>query len=160
MGQKGDFTVHRDSSLVELEQLLNNSSGNITAFKTLQAPVWVASPEIRGTATILWSCILTLIACIFTALHLNVPSNTRKWPMLQEKLKWVLIGLIAPEVVLYLASSQFLDARRLSRELTSLWRLKKQAEGVDIELENKDETKDEVGYARNRFNMHQPLMND
>ena len=161
MGHPGDFTVHKDASLEQLEGLLSNSSGNITAFKTIKAPIWVASPEIRGTTTILWSCILTLIACIFTALHLNVPSNTRKWPMLQEKLKWVLIGLIAPEVVLYLASSQFLDARRLSKELNNLWRQKKQLLGrVDIELEDKDDEKErEVSltcYLATRTRTHDP----
>jgi hypothetical protein len=144
MAHNGDYTIHRDASLVALEQTLLNNTGNLTAFQTIQAPAWVSSPEIRGTTTIIWSCIITLTACIFTALHLNVPANTARLPMLREKLKWVLIGLIAPEIVLYLASSQFLDARRLSRELTSLWRQKKLVDGVEMEIDEVD--KSEVSF--------------
>lgn len=140
MARDGDYTLHRDKALVELEWALFNNTGNLTAFQTIRAPVWVASPEIRGTTTILWSCIITLVACIYTALHLNVPANTRKMSMLGEKLKWVFIGLIAPEVVLYLASSQFLDARRLSRELTLLWQQKKSADGVEMETVGVDDS--------------------
>jgi type VI protein secretion system component VasK len=110
-----------DLHLDELEKLILESKGNLTALRTIQAPSFVASPELRGTTTILWSCIVTLIACIYTALHLNVPGDTGTWRMLANKSRWVLIGLIAPEVVLYLASSQFLEARRLSRELTSMY---------------------------------------
>ncbi|KAK7413930.1 hypothetical protein QQX98_007197 [Neonectria punicea] len=144
MARDGDYTLHRDKALVELEWALFNNTGNLTAFQTIQAPVWVADPEIRGTTTILWSCIITLVACIYTALHLNVPANTRKMAMFGEKLKWVLIGLIAPEVVLYLASSQFLDARRLSRELTLLWQQKKTAEGVEMEAIRGDDSNEDA----------------
>ena len=103
---------------------------NRTALRTIPAPSFVGTPEIRGTMTILWSCIITLIACLYTALHLNVPGDTKALPMLREKFKWVIIGLVAPEIVLYLASSQFLEARHLSKELTRLWREKHQSEGV------------------------------
>lgn len=65
--------------------------------------------------------------------------------MLREKLKWVMIGLIAPEVVLYLASSQFLDARRLSKELNVLWRQRRRTQGIDIELDDKNAEEGEVG---------------
>ncbi|KAI5456518.1 hypothetical protein BGZ63DRAFT_428640 [Mariannaea sp. PMI_226] len=138
----GNYTVHKDDSLVQLEQLLLNNTGNLTAFRTIPAPVWVPSSELRGTLTILWSCFLTLTACIFTALHLNVPANTKKLPMLREKLKWVVIGLIAPEVVLYLASSQFMDARRLARELNTLWRQKKQSDGIEMKADHQEDEED------------------
>ncbi|KAF4445955.1 hypothetical protein F53441_10344 [Fusarium austroafricanum] len=102
---------------------------NRTALRTIPAPSFVGSPEIRGTMTILWSCIITLIACLYTALHLNVPGDTKALPMLREKFKWVIIGLVAPEIVLYLASSQFLEARHLSKELTRLWWQQHQPDG-------------------------------
>jgi hypothetical protein len=34
---------------------------------------WQPGPEGRGTLSILWSCVLTMILCVWTALHLNVP---------------------------------------------------------------------------------------
>jgi hypothetical protein len=137
MAPGGDYTFRQDASLAGLEHLFRNASGNLTAIRTTLAPAWVSGPELRGTISILWSCIITLIACIFTALHLNVPVNTKKLPMLREKFKWVMIGLIAPEVVLYLASSQFLDSRRLSRELSSLWQQRELGDSVP-KLENEE----------------------
>ncbi|KAM5341708.1 hypothetical protein ACJ41O_014739 [Fusarium nematophilum] len=132
-----------NTGLGQLEEDLRENRGNLSALRTIQAPPFVADPEIRGTMTILWSCILTLTACIYTALHLNVPGNTKAMAMLREKLKWVLIGLIAPEVVLYLASSQFLDARRLSRELTMLWR-EQMGEQAGMEMEGTNGLKDKT----------------
>jgi len=53
-------------------------------------------------------------------LHLNVPVETGKLRALATKGRWVLIGLLAPEVVLYLACSQFLEARHLANELNRI----------------------------------------
>jgi len=138
----------QDAGLLEVQEQVFRylRLDNRTALRTIAAPAFVGSPEIRGTMTILWSCIITLIACLYTALHLNVPGDTRAFPMFREKLKWVIIGLVAPEIVLYLASSQFLEARHLSNELTRLWREQHQPNGVNgIMLSDSDEqTNNEV----------------
>lgn len=125
-----DNAWHEDPGLefVKNQILKHLKAHNDTALRTVRAPSFVGSPDIRGTMTILWSCVITIIACLYTALHLNVPGDTKALPMLREKFKWVVIGLVAPEVVLYLASSQFLDARRLSKELMLLWRQQHQSE--------------------------------
>jgi hypothetical protein len=34
---------------------------------------WQPEPRGRGTLSVLWSCILTMTLCVWTALHLNVP---------------------------------------------------------------------------------------
>jgi hypothetical protein len=107
-------------SLNTVQIQIFENKGNLTALKTILAPAFVDSSEFRGTLTILWSCIVTLIACIYTALHLNVPGDTGKFHALATKGKWVLIGLLAPEVVLYLACSQFIEARRLAIELNRI----------------------------------------
>jgi hypothetical protein len=36
------------------------------------APLWVQSPATRGTANILYSCLLTISLCVYTTLHLNI----------------------------------------------------------------------------------------
>jgi hypothetical protein len=100
-------------------QILENRN-NLTALHKVAAPSWVPSPELRGTTSILWSCIITLVACIYTALHLNVPSDSKWSSILRSKGKWVLVALLAPEIVLYLALSQFLEARSLAKELNAL----------------------------------------
>jgi hypothetical protein len=41
---------------------------NRTALLHHSAPSWVPEPRFRGTWSILWSCIITLILCIYNAL--------------------------------------------------------------------------------------------
>jgi len=93
---------------------------NLTALRTIQAPGFVNSPGFRGTTDILYSCVVTLVACIYTALHLNVPAKSSLGYTLAYKGKWVFIGLIAPELVLYLAILQFAEACSLVKELNKL----------------------------------------
>src|SRR5450432_1558326 len=65
------------------------AGGNLTALTTEIAPGWTSSATQRGTADILWSCIVTLSACIYTAIHLDVPSTTQdKWAQLWRRIKW------------------------------------------------------------------------
>lgn len=84
------------------------------------APAWVNSPNIRGTFDILQSCVLTLIACIYTALHLDVPIKTAWHELLLYKLKWTAITLFAPEISLYMAADQLQQAWSLRLKLRAL----------------------------------------
>jgi hypothetical protein len=56
-----------------IQALLEVNADNLTAFNTVTAPSWVSAPDYRGMSNILYSCLLTLVACIYTAIHLNVP---------------------------------------------------------------------------------------
>ncbi|KAM0427891.1 hypothetical protein ACHAPT_007350 [Fusarium lateritium] len=86
----------------------------------LIARKWVDSPNIRGTLDILQSCVLTLVACIYTALHLDVPTKTKWHRILISKVKWSLITLFAPEIVLYMAADQLFEAWNLRKKLRKL----------------------------------------
>ncbi|KAM6536317.1 hypothetical protein FALCPG4_002326 [Fusarium falciforme] len=81
---------------------------------------WVDSPNVRGTLNILQSCVLTLVACIYTALHLDVPLKTAWHEVFLYKLKWVLITLFAPEISVYMAADQLQQAWSLKKRLLSL----------------------------------------
>ncbi|KAJ4249294.1 hypothetical protein NW757_007872 [Fusarium falciforme] len=81
---------------------------------------WVDSPNARGTLDILQSCVLTLVACIYTALHLDVPLKTAWHEVFLYKLKWVLITLFAPEISVYMAADQLQQAWSLKKRLLSL----------------------------------------
>lgn len=94
---------------------------NFTALRTVIAPPWVSSQNYRSTSDILWSCILTLTACVYTVLHLNV-SSTKPKLLDNLKLKWVTTTLFAPELVLFLACFQYLEATWLMKELNRLQR--------------------------------------
>ncbi len=79
----------------------------------------------RGTSSIPYSCLLTMFACIYTALHLDIPrvgSNTLH--PLTTKLIWSLTALLAPELVLFCASSQFFQARKLAKYMRNLYESK------------------------------------
>ncbi|KAM0505794.1 hypothetical protein ACHAP8_002026 [Fusarium lateritium] len=98
-------------------------------------PAWVDSPNIRGTFDILQSCILTLIACIYTALHLDVPVKTAWHELLRYKLKWTAITLFAPEISLYMAADQLQQAWSLKSKLRTLQtRCSSDQEHIEIDM--------------------------
>lgn len=90
---------------------LSAAGGNRTTLRSQIAPGLTSSANYRGTLDIVWSCVLTLTACIYTALHLNIPSHV--W----RKIRWAAIALGAPELVLYTALEQFLEARDVVKQL-------------------------------------------
>ncbi|KAL6914087.1 hypothetical protein FSST1_011847 [Fusarium sambucinum] len=119
------------SSVVETQQpwRIVHCDSNTTA------PAWVDSPNIRGTFDILQSCILTLIACIYTALHLDVPVKTAWHELLRYKLKWTAITLFAPEISLYMAADQLQQAWSLKSKLRTLQtRCSSDQEHIEIDM--------------------------
>ena len=122
-------------STVPIEPLISAAAGNRTTLNTQISTLWALKPGVRGTSDILWSCLLTLISCVYTAIHLNVPpAGEGKWQSLGRQLKWVVIALFAPEVILYCALNQFLEARKLVNELNKLWATQQPS---DIHMERK-----------------------
>lgn len=88
---------------------------------------WYSTPNFRGTWDLIVSCVLTLVICVWSALHLNVPvESSRLRERNARRLRWVLLGIFAPEVVVSTAFAQFLTARWLKREIRA-----------DIEYRNK-----------------------
>lgn len=86
----------------------------------------------RGTWDILSSCVLTLILCVWTSLHLNVPKqNNTFWDRFKTKALWVIIGVLAPELVVYNAWIQYSSAKYLLQEIQRLG-----ADGTDLPSQN------------------------
>jgi hypothetical protein len=82
----------------------------------------------RGTWDIISSCILTLVLCVWTALHLNVPKqNATLWERFKTKTLWVIVGIFAPEIVVYVAWVQYSSAKYLLKTIQSLG-----ADGTDL----------------------------
>ena len=87
--------------------------GNVT---NTTAP-WVAGPQVRGSWDILSTCLITISLCAWTALHLNVPEHgtvNRQW---LRKSKWLLLGLVAPEILVYVAWRQRREAKNLLQDV-------------------------------------------
>lgn len=95
--------------------------GNSTALNNDIAPAWMPSAKVRGTSDILYSCLLTISLSVYSAVHINVPPRgaSRKWQYLQ-KAKWTVIGIFAPEIVVYTAIYQFYKARQLQKSLNTI----------------------------------------
>ncbi|KAK4443628.1 hypothetical protein QBC34DRAFT_498867 [Podospora aff. communis PSN243] len=84
---------------------------------------WVQEPDGRGTFSILKSCVITLVLCVYTALHLNIPpGNSSATFLFWRKTKWILVGLFAPEILVYVAWFQRRRVKRLSKELTAIFK--------------------------------------
>ena len=64
---------------------------------------WQPSCGTRGTNDVLSTCLITMFLCVWTAIHLNVPPPESKWKTILTKVNWLLIALLAPEMVVYTA---------------------------------------------------------
>lgn len=77
-------------------------------------PEWHPNAVQRGTWAIYQTCIVTIILCVWTTIHLNVPrpgdkSSRQTW----RKIGWSLLTIIAPEVVALNAWLQYRQAKLL-----------------------------------------------
>lgn len=82
---------------------------------------WLDDPNGRGTFTIASSCVLTLSLCVYTAIHLNVrPYRKTELQSWIETTKWVLFGILAPELVVFVAWRQYASAMALDRIVRGL----------------------------------------
>ncbi|TIA30028.1 hypothetical protein D6C78_09845 [Aureobasidium pullulans] len=100
--------------------------GNQTANQTA---TWHPEPRGRGTFGLLSSCITTLVLCVYTAVHLNIPEHGKERQQYFRKFGWVILGLLAPEIVAWNAWEQYRTASRITQvvhkayppALTSPW---------------------------------------
>ena len=96
------------------------NSNDTATLRTTIAHARVNSPNLRGTMDIIQSCVLTLVACIYTALHLNVPAFSAWYSVSWIKFTWVILALFAPEIVVFTAAEQLRKAWRLKKQLRIL----------------------------------------
>ena len=82
------------------------------------APLWKANWSSRSTFDLVSGCILTLLICVWTAIHLNIPQYEERrrrgfavYRRFRRRVWWMFVGLIGPELVLYTALDQFIQAR-------------------------------------------------
>lgn len=73
---------------------------------------YVSDPNGRGTPTQVVSCLLTLILCVWSALHLNVPPRDQtRLQLVWLNIRWIIAGIYAPELVVFTAWRQWSSAR-------------------------------------------------
>ena len=88
---------------------------------------YVGDPNGRGTASLVISCLLTLILCVWSALHLNIPQqNETALGHFLVNLRWIIAGVYAPELVVFTAWRQWSSARILGSLIQDLRATKKE----------------------------------
>lgn len=93
---------------------------NLTALNTQIAPSWVPDPDNRGTWSLLYSCVFTLVLCVWTAIHPNIPAQGESQArQFCRKMGWVLAAILAPEFGAFTAWQQWCWSRRLCSELNT-----------------------------------------
>ncbi len=87
-----------------------------------QTTSWYEPPNTRGTWDVLTTSVITINLCVWTAIHLNIPAVARSpdrtplWVRIWRshycrRAKWVVVGLLAPELAVYTAWMQWGSAR-------------------------------------------------
>jgi hypothetical protein len=79
--------------------------------------LWIGQPKQRTTFGILSFCFTTLIICVWSTLHFNIPTKrhtaTRRFVL---QVSWMVIALLAPEFLLYLAINERIRAGTLLKK--------------------------------------------
>lgn len=95
---------------------------------------FVSSNNTRGTIDILWSCLFTIMACVWTVQHLNIPEQRdsrdkgwrgdTKWALKRTwtSTKWVLLTALAPEILISKNWGDLLDIKADIEKLRELAR--------------------------------------
>jgi hypothetical protein len=79
---------------------------------------YVQDDNQRDTVSLLISCFATLGLCVYSAVHLNIPrKGEQSYKVLFREFRWCIIGLFAPELILYTAWRQLASARQLRFEV-------------------------------------------
>lgn len=77
---------------------------------------YVPNPDGRGTLSLLFSCLLTLSLCVWSAIHLDLPPHGETdIEYTYRYLKWSVLGIFGPELVIWAAWRQFISARTLTK---------------------------------------------
>ena len=79
-----------------------------------------SSTEATRLLEIIWSCATTLVACTWMSMHPNVPAeNDGFWRQVGRRLKMMFVNLLAPDLVLFWAINQRVDATTVFKKYQS-----------------------------------------
>ena len=78
---------------------------------------WQPEPATRGTFNLLSGCIITLLLCVWSSVHLNLPRNDRGFEQKYlRRLAWIAGALLAPDFLIWTAWNQRKMAKKISME--------------------------------------------
>lgn len=129
--------IHNIAKSLQKEDLSFEWETNMTVEISFHHPTstndtlvgFVDSPDGRGTLSILFTCLLTLSLCVWSAIHLDLPKPGESSTQYTVRyFKWSIVGLFAPEILIWVAWRQYLSARVLTQSVheVSPWLLEQQ----------------------------------
>lgn len=82
---------------------------------------WKPEPHHRGTYQLISTCVATLLICVLSALHLDIPPKGRgaayhTW----RKVYWAMLGMLAPELMTLTAFLEYRAASTLASRVNEL----------------------------------------
>ncbi|KZP20634.1 hypothetical protein FIBSPDRAFT_932106 [Athelia psychrophila] len=109
--------------------------------------------ECRTLSAIVYGCLATIFACVWVAMHPNIPCVPNPLDERHKLSVWVnyklssmiatLFGIILPEMLLFTASQQWLNARQVARDLRGIT-----ISGLDDPESNPSENRREGGRGK------------
>ena len=79
---------------------------------------WISEPSGRGTAGLLYTCLITIFLCVWSAMHVPVPArHTSRTENFFYKVGIAALAIIAPEVVFVNAITSYFWVREALDEL-------------------------------------------
>ena len=111
------YTVlHHGSQFSKAMPFDYDKRGVANGESSIELVSYASDPNGRGTISLIISCLLTLLLCVWSALHLNVPRQAETTlECLWTNTRWILVGIYAPELVVFTAWRQWSSARLLNR---------------------------------------------
>lgn len=83
---------------------------------------WRADSDTRGSFSILSTCIITLVLGVWSAVHLNLPGNPQsRREALLRRTAWIACSLLAPEMMILVAWTQRMAAKRVQKKVEELF---------------------------------------
>ncbi|KAF9457801.1 hypothetical protein BDZ94DRAFT_1227367 [Collybia nuda] len=68
----------------------------------------------RNVWNIVWSCLMTVLACTWVSVHPNIPAISNSTAVIYLRRTWLMLcGLIAPEIIIFWAMKQWYCARKI-----------------------------------------------
>ena len=93
------------------------SQANLTCPATvIVGPTGPPPYQFRTLANILWSCILTIVACTWTSIHPNIWKGATRSQRIYYRATLFITTIVFPEAMAFLAVSQWLAARGLAQK--------------------------------------------
>jgi len=79
---------------------------------------WISEPSGRGTASLLYTCLITIFLCVWSAMHISIPARHTSWMKnFFYKVKLAVLAIIAPEAVFAFAIRSYFWIREALDEL-------------------------------------------